>query len=386
MDFIQEVQVKSSGFEAEFGGALGGVVNVISKRGSNDWHGSAFLYYGSDKFNAGGGSMNGIMPGQSGPNASLIKNPQYSANFGGQPRRDQPYEYYFPVKDHNRTLDPGFTLGGSLIKDRLWTFVSAAPDFVSIGRPVNVTYNTVGMRTFNQNINTYYSLARLDFLATQKIRLYGSWQYNYQRANGTALPFADDIHGQLNANAGNNPDNYNNGIGQVTPNVLYNTGADITISPTLVATTRYSYWAFMANPESRGLPTGVRYIYIDTNYNYATGIPGLSSTQPLDKSTTLGQAFPQGVQASSYSNIGANLQTAYDWWRRYSLSQDLAWFRAGLGGTHNFKFGYAFRTHRSVLPTARPSSRRTLRSMAPRAGTRTEPAARVFGAPSMSAI
>ncbi len=48
MDFIQEVQVKSSGFEAEYGGALGGVVNVIQKRGSNEWHGSLFTYYGGD--------------------------------------------------------------------------------------------------------------------------------------------------------------------------------------------------------------------------------------------------------------------------------------------------------------------------------------------------
>jgi hypothetical protein len=45
MDFIQEVQVKSSGFEAEYGGALGGVVNVVQKRGSNEWHGSLFTYY-----------------------------------------------------------------------------------------------------------------------------------------------------------------------------------------------------------------------------------------------------------------------------------------------------------------------------------------------------
>ena len=40
MDFIQEVQVKTSSFEAEYGGALGGVINVVPKRGSNDWHGS----------------------------------------------------------------------------------------------------------------------------------------------------------------------------------------------------------------------------------------------------------------------------------------------------------------------------------------------------------
>ena len=340
MDFIEEVQVKSSGFEAEYGGALGGVVNVISKRGSNDWHGGAFMYYGSDKLNAGGGSMNGInLAGQTGPNASLIRNPSYPANFAGAPRLDQPYEYYFPVKDHNRVLDPGFTLGGSLIKDRLWTFVSAAPDFISIGRPVKVTYNNTGLRTFNQAVNTYYSLARLDFLATNKIRLYGSWQYNYQRATGTSLPYADDIHGQLNALAANNPDNYNNGIGQITPNVLYNTGADITISPTLVATTRYSYWAFMATPETRGVPTGIQYTYRDTNYSYSTSnAPALAGTKALD-----GTVLPsQFVAPTGYSNIGANTQTAYDWWRRYGFNQDLAWFKAGWGGRHNFKFGYAF--------------------------------------------
>src|SRR5262245_3711296 len=52
MDFIQEVQVKTSGFEAEYGGALGGVVNVIQRRGSNQWHGSVFTYYNGDKFDA----------------------------------------------------------------------------------------------------------------------------------------------------------------------------------------------------------------------------------------------------------------------------------------------------------------------------------------------
>jgi len=36
MDFIQEVQVKTSGFEAEFGGALGGVINVVPMKGSNE--------------------------------------------------------------------------------------------------------------------------------------------------------------------------------------------------------------------------------------------------------------------------------------------------------------------------------------------------------------
>ena len=36
--FVQEVQVKSSGFDAEFGGATGGVINVVTKSGGNDFH------------------------------------------------------------------------------------------------------------------------------------------------------------------------------------------------------------------------------------------------------------------------------------------------------------------------------------------------------------
>lgn len=39
-EFIKEVQVKTGGIEAENGGALGGVVNVIAQSGTNNWHGS----------------------------------------------------------------------------------------------------------------------------------------------------------------------------------------------------------------------------------------------------------------------------------------------------------------------------------------------------------
>jgi hypothetical protein len=44
LDFFKEVQVKSGGYEAEFGQSMGGVVNVITKSGTNVFHGSAFAY------------------------------------------------------------------------------------------------------------------------------------------------------------------------------------------------------------------------------------------------------------------------------------------------------------------------------------------------------
>ena len=48
-DFVKEIQVKTGGYEAEYGQATGGVVNVITKSGSNAFRGSAFGYAQPDK-------------------------------------------------------------------------------------------------------------------------------------------------------------------------------------------------------------------------------------------------------------------------------------------------------------------------------------------------
>src|SRR5262249_20908846 len=41
-NFIQEIEVITGGYQAEFGGSTGGVVNVVTKSGSNEFHGSIF--------------------------------------------------------------------------------------------------------------------------------------------------------------------------------------------------------------------------------------------------------------------------------------------------------------------------------------------------------
>ncbi|HXE74022.1 MAG TPA: TonB-dependent receptor [Candidatus Xenobia bacterium] len=47
-DFVKEVQVKTSGFEAQYGQALGGVVNLITKSGGNEYHGGGYAYFAPD--------------------------------------------------------------------------------------------------------------------------------------------------------------------------------------------------------------------------------------------------------------------------------------------------------------------------------------------------
>ena len=44
-DFVEEVQVKSSGFSAEFGGALGGVISAVTKSGTNNFSGMALYNF-----------------------------------------------------------------------------------------------------------------------------------------------------------------------------------------------------------------------------------------------------------------------------------------------------------------------------------------------------
>src|SRR5215472_7353100 len=44
-EFIQEVEVKTGGYQAEYGRAMGGVIIVITKSGGNEFHGDGFYYY-----------------------------------------------------------------------------------------------------------------------------------------------------------------------------------------------------------------------------------------------------------------------------------------------------------------------------------------------------
>jgi hypothetical protein len=44
-NFVDEVQVKATGFTAEFAGSLGGVINVVTRSGGNEFHGEVIGYY-----------------------------------------------------------------------------------------------------------------------------------------------------------------------------------------------------------------------------------------------------------------------------------------------------------------------------------------------------
>src|SRR5205085_2933144 len=147
-DFIQEVQIKSSSFEAEYGGALGGVINAVPKRGSNTWHGEVKGYYQSAALDATDPCGTGFTANQNSATARYISinqpsgfagvtcgqriNPATALNTTG--RIDGAPEYYIPKKDSRHIIEPGYELGGPLLTDRLWLFSSYIPTIDSTQR------------------------------------------------------------------------------------------------------------------------------------------------------------------------------------------------------------------------------------------------------------
>ena len=84
---VQEFQVVTNSFAPEFGRSSGGVVNVVTKSGTNDWRGNLFGFLRHKSFQARN------------PFAPITKPPFTRAQYGG-------------------------TLGGPLVKDRTFIFVS----------------------------------------------------------------------------------------------------------------------------------------------------------------------------------------------------------------------------------------------------------------------
>ncbi len=52
VEMVQQLQIKNGVMEAQYGGAMGGVVNAVVRSGSNDWHGQAGFYYNNDSMQA----------------------------------------------------------------------------------------------------------------------------------------------------------------------------------------------------------------------------------------------------------------------------------------------------------------------------------------------
>src|SRR5207253_2143403 len=86
---------------------------------------------------------------------------------------------YDPKKDSFHMIQPGFTVGGPVLRNRLWFFLGFAPEYDSVFRKVNFAPATLpgnsalGLQDFTRDQQTYFTTLRLDATLTQKIRDFG---------------------------------------------------------------------------------------------------------------------------------------------------------------------------------------------------------------------
>lgn len=97
LDNIEEYQVLSNQYSAEYGGGAGAIINMVTRGGTNDFNGRAYAYFRDDTFNA----RNAFLPD------------------------DVP-------KPEERTLQAGFGLGGPIIRNRAHFYFTVERDHEDI--------------------------------------------------------------------------------------------------------------------------------------------------------------------------------------------------------------------------------------------------------------
>ena len=151
IESIQEYQITTLLAPAEFGRNLGAQVNAISKSGGNQFHGSLYGLFNSERFNArnyfdnaGGNTsttLTGIRPatGTSVP-VFIDLAPKQLPNNAGE-------------KDKLSLLQGGFAIGGRLVRDKLFFFVSGEGQRLRGTQERNFAVPTVSQRgLFNSGI------------------------------------------------------------------------------------------------------------------------------------------------------------------------------------------------------------------------------------------
>jgi len=83
MDAISEVKVLTSNYQAEYGRNSGGTINVITKSGGRDFHGSAYWYYRHESLNANAFFQNRSWATPCPPGQRCAQRPIYRFNSGG---------------------------------------------------------------------------------------------------------------------------------------------------------------------------------------------------------------------------------------------------------------------------------------------------------------
>ncbi len=297
VDFIDEVQVKSSGYTAEYGGATGGVINAVTKSGTNDWHGYGLLNWQGDKTSGGNTPAFGNVIGS-------------GINTGAKTLRisltDQNAAEYvtYPNDSYNR-VEPGFALGGPIFRNRAWFFGAYQPALTPIDR--TLTLRATGQPiTVTRKDNVQYITANQTSQLGDKLRTRVAYNNSWSKQDGL-LP-------SLN---GTDALGTNYAKSSTFPNWSVSANADWIVSPKMFVGARGGY--YLADQFDTNVP-------VEPQFDFRTSNVGF-----LDVPASL--QHPTGfLSVLSNSKVDRDKQT------RGYFQADSTWY-ASLAGQHQVKVG-----------------------------------------------
>ncbi len=264
-DFVEEVQVKSAGYQAEYGGSTGGVINAITKSGSNDFQGWVGAYFAND-------SLQG--------DARPTPRRDAAALCGGEAVGG----YCTFEKDSFDQIEPGFGLGGPIARDRAWFFVAYQPQIVDTERTPLGSSLTSSTKTtqqfFSGNLKGNVSSK---FLYKVAANLSPSKVEDALPAQDGSTPAAADLDNATDFTADS-----------------YSAYADFIASSNFYLSGRVAY--FDQNSETSGIATGLRYLFTP-NGGGSPSQPPLFSNLPVASFT--------GTDIDQYKREAASLDASF---------------------------------------------------------------------------
>jgi hypothetical protein len=143
-DFVQEVQVQTGGFEAQYGQALGGVINVVTKSGTNKYRGDVFGYFDPQQFEAHRTDANPLLVSK------------------------------FDYLVHQGSLDYGADFGGYIIKDKLFFYGGINPLHNTNYKEADPFYANSALGVIARTIRTLDYTAKINYNLGTKHQFEGS--------------------------------------------------------------------------------------------------------------------------------------------------------------------------------------------------------------------
>ena len=223
-EFVQEVQVKTAGIEAEYGGAMGGVLSAVTKSGGNAFHGG--LHY----FLAGNGLS-------AGPIQRLLIE-----------RDEKTVRYVQDDKFGDNRHEFGGSLGGYFLKDKLWFFAGASPQWRR--RSNNYLFGsgaergTIQQKQFSQNL-----FGKLSYDPIQRIRTNFTWLYTPTVSTGRMPAYNYGVNEVTSSLAANE---INKRVGFFQPQSSYTGSINFLLSDKMILSVKGG--RFWDNFKDTGIP------------------------------------------------------------------------------------------------------------------------------------